>query len=105
MYLNPEKDSGFFLRVVVFWRYCIVKILNKNLFQSIFFSCSISDHCDEIHSHCQGVAGIATASVANFLIASRKILSYALSSCTKTEIKTFSRPVFLRVLQKMQIRS
>lgn len=83
MYLNPEKDND--LLLTVFWRYCIVKIINKNIFQSIFFSCNISNHCDEIQSHYQRAAGIGTVSVVNFLVASRRILSYALSSCTKSE--------------------
>lgn len=57
MNLNTEKDNHFLLKVAMFWRYHIVKILTKNLFQSVFFTCSISDHCDETQSHFQGARG------------------------------------------------
>lgn len=68
IYLNPEKDNGFFLGVAVLWRYCTVKTLNKNLFQSIFFNGNISNDCDEIQSQCQGISGIGIISL-NFLVA------------------------------------
>lgn len=67
-HLNPESDNDFFLEVAILWRYCTVKTLNKNLFQSIFFNGNISNDCDEFQSHCQGASQIGTVSV-NFLVA------------------------------------
>lgn len=84
MHLNPESDNDFFQGVAVLWRYCTVKTLNKNLFQSIFFNGNISNDCDEFQSHCQRASRISTVSV-NFLVAWRKILSYILFFCTRTE--------------------
>lgn len=84
MYLNLEKDNVFFLGVAVLWIssqtfeiLSLKKILWKRFLLRVLT-------VQNLQSQCQGASGIGTVPV-NFLVAWRKIRSYVLYFCTKTE--------------------